>query len=83
MGINMKVMVQEDLFAHKLCAFLDRRSLTNRDIFDCWFFMERRTPININIVESRMKMPLSEYLQKCMTCWNRLAIKDYCRVRVN
>ncbi|MEN8250611.1 MAG: nucleotidyl transferase AbiEii/AbiGii toxin family protein [Bacteroidota bacterium] len=66
LGINVKVMVQEDLFAHKLCALLDRRSITNRDIFDCWFFMEKRTPINKNIVESRMKMPLAEYLQKCI-----------------
>ena len=28
--------------------------------------MEKRTPINKNIVESRMKMPLTEYLQKCI-----------------
>jgi len=66
LGINVKVMVQEDLFAHKLCALLDRSSITNRDIFDCWFFMEKRTPINKNIVESRMKMPLTEYLQQCI-----------------
>jgi predicted nucleotidyltransferase component of viral defense system len=66
LGINVKVMVQEDMFAHKLCALLDRSSITNRDIFDCWFFMEKRTPINKNIVESRMKMPLAEYLQHCI-----------------
>lgn len=66
LGINVKIMVQEDLFAHKLCALLDRSSMTNRDIFDCWFFMEKRTPINKNIVESRMGMPLSEYIQKCI-----------------
>jgi predicted nucleotidyltransferase component of viral defense system len=66
LGINVKVMVQEDMFAHKLCALLDRSSITNRDIFDCWFFMEKRTPINNNIVESRMKMPLAEYIQQCI-----------------
>ena len=66
LGINVKVMMQEDLFAHKLCALLDRSSVTNRDIFDCWFFMERRTPINKNIVEARMKMPLAEYIQQCI-----------------
>ena len=66
LGINVKVMVQEDLFAHKLCALLDRSSVTNRDIFDCWFFMEKRTPINKYIVEDRMKMPFTEYLQKCI-----------------
>lgn len=66
LGINAKVMVQEDMFAHKLCALIDRGSIANRDIFDCWFFMERRTPINKNIVESRMRMPLANYLQQCI-----------------
>ena len=66
LGINVKVMVQEDLFAHKLCTLLDRTSITNRDIFDCWFFMEKRTPINKYIVESRMKAPFAEYVQQCI-----------------
>jgi predicted nucleotidyltransferase component of viral defense system len=33
LGINMQVMVAPDMFAHKLCALLDRGQLTNRDIF--------------------------------------------------
>jgi len=66
MGINMLVMALPDMFAHKLCALLDRNELTNRDIFDCWFFMENRTPLNAAIVESRMKMPLADYLQQCI-----------------
>lgn len=66
LGINMKVMVQEDMFAHKLCALLDRNTITNRDIFDCWFFMQKQTPINKHIVESRMGISLEEYLQKCI-----------------
>jgi len=66
LGINVKVMVQEDMFAHKLCALLDRSAIANRDIFDCWFFMQRQTPINKGIVESRMGMLLTEYLQACI-----------------
>jgi predicted nucleotidyltransferase component of viral defense system len=66
LGINVKVMVLPDMFAHKLCALLDRSELTNRDIFDTFFFMQRRTPINKKIVESRMNMPLTEYIQKCI-----------------
>lgn len=66
MGINMLVMTKPDMFAHKLCALLDRTELTNRDIFDCWFFMENRTSVNQLLVETRMKMPLSDYLQKCI-----------------
>jgi len=66
LGISVRVMVRPDMFAHKLCALLDRRSLAGRDLFDCWFFMAHRTPLNKDIVESRMKMPLSVYLQKCI-----------------
>lgn len=66
LGINVKVMVQEDMFAHKLCALLDRNGMANRDLFDCWFFMQRQTPVNKQIVESRMEMSLSEYLQTCI-----------------
>lgn len=66
LGINMQVMVVPDMFAHKLCALLDRGELTNRDIFDSWFFMQKQTPINKEIVETRMEMPLADYMQKCI-----------------
>jgi predicted nucleotidyltransferase component of viral defense system len=66
LGINMKVLVQPDMFAHKLCDLLDRNILTNRDIFDCWFFMQKQTPVNKNTIESRMEMSYSDYLQKCI-----------------
>jgi predicted nucleotidyltransferase component of viral defense system len=66
LGINMRVMVAPDMFAHKLCALLDRRELTNRDIFDSWFFMQNHTPINQELVEARMEMPLADYIQKCI-----------------
>lgn len=66
LGIYMKVMVQQDMFAHKLCALLDRNTATNRDIFDNWFFMQKQTPINQSIIETRMKMPYNEYVQKCI-----------------
>ena len=66
LGINAKVMVQEDMFAHKLCALLDRNAIANRDIFDCWFFLQRQIPVNKAIVELRMNMSFNEYLQKCI-----------------
>lgn len=66
LGINMPVMVDHDMFAHKLCALLDRTAIINRDIFDCWFFMDRKTALNQAIVETRMEMPLADYLQKCI-----------------
>ena len=66
LGVNIQVMVASDMFAHKLCAMLDRTAITNRDIFDCWFFANKKTPLNKLIVETRMGMPLADYLQKCI-----------------
>lgn len=66
LGINMKVMVPADMFANKLCALLDRSTIANRDIFDCWFFMQKQTPVNKAIVENRMSIPLPDYLQQCI-----------------
>jgi predicted nucleotidyltransferase component of viral defense system len=66
LGINIKVMILPDMFAHKLCALLDRNAITNRDIFDCWFFMDKQSPVNKHIVETRMNIPYEDYLQKCI-----------------
>ena len=66
LGINMNVMVLPDMFAHKLCALLDRNSIAGRDIFDCWFFLKNQSPVNKEIVESRMNVSLAEYIQRCI-----------------
>jgi len=66
LGIKMKVMNQSDMFAHKLCAILDRNMLTNRDIFDCWFFMQNRISVNKKIVEIRTNTDLITYFNKCI-----------------
>ena len=66
LGISIKVMSLTDMFSHKLCALLDRNNVTNRDIFDCWFLMNRPTPVNQTIIEQRMGKPLSDYLQDCI-----------------
>jgi predicted nucleotidyltransferase component of viral defense system len=66
LGINMNVMIPADMFANKLCALLDRSTIANRDIFDCWFFMQKQTPVNKAIVETRMNKTLSDYLLQCI-----------------
>lgn len=66
LGIAMKVLVQPDMFAHKLCALLDRSEVTSRDIFDSWFFLQNRCPLNANIVEARMGVALTDYIQQCI-----------------
>lgn len=66
LGLQLRVMVKEDMFAHKLCALLDRTEITSRDVFDCWFFLKERTSINKSIVETRMEIPIDEYLNNCI-----------------
>lgn len=74
-GINVRLMVMPDMFAHKLCAMLDRSVIANRDIFDCWFFMTHKTPINATIIQKRMGMPLTDYLQKCIETLEKMSNK--------
>ncbi len=66
LGFNVKVMMEPDMFAHKLCALLDRSSTTNRDIFDAWFFLHRQIPVTKSIVENRMNVPLATHLENCI-----------------
>lgn len=75
MGVEMRVLTKPDMFAHKLCALLDRNEITGRDVFDCWFFLNSRTPINAAIVESRMGMPLQEHVQRCIDTLEQLSDK--------
>jgi len=66
LGISMLVMVQEDMFAHKLMAMLERVGKTSRDIYDVWYFLENNWPINKEIVERRSGVSFKEALQKCV-----------------
>lgn len=63
LGISMLVMVQEDMFAHKLMAMHERIGKTSRDIYDVWFFLENHWPINKEIVEQRSGKTYKEILQ--------------------
>lgn len=76
LGISMRVMTRPDMFAHKVCALLDRSSFTNRDLFDCWFFMQQQTAINKQIVEERMKKSLADYLQDCIVHLEKMSDKN-------
>ncbi|MCX6794449.1 MAG: nucleotidyl transferase AbiEii/AbiGii toxin family protein [Candidatus Falkowbacteria bacterium] len=63
-GIPMKVMVKEDMAAHKLCAMSERIGKTNRDIFDVYFFLKDNWPVNKQIVENRTGLTYKEFLRK-------------------
>ncbi|MDO5341968.1 MAG: nucleotidyl transferase AbiEii/AbiGii toxin family protein [Bacteroidia bacterium] len=62
-GTDIRVMTLPDMFAHKLCAFGER--LSPRDVFDVWFFLQKHTDINENIVRSRTGKSVVEYAAWC------------------
>ncbi|MCR4334158.1 MAG: nucleotidyl transferase AbiEii/AbiGii toxin family protein [Patescibacteria group bacterium] len=66
LGISMLVMVQEDMFAHKLMAMYERIGKTSRDIFDIHYFAKNNWPINRQIVEERSGMSFKDALVKCV-----------------
>jgi predicted nucleotidyltransferase component of viral defense system len=66
LGINVKTMNISDMFAHKLIALLGRTEVADRDIFDCWFFMNRKTPVNKAMIETITNKTYSDYMQDCI-----------------
>jgi predicted nucleotidyltransferase component of viral defense system len=72
LGISMQVMVIEDMFAHKLMAMYERLGKTSRDIYDVWFFLKSRYPINREIVENRAQMPFDQLIKQCISKLEKL-----------
>jgi predicted nucleotidyltransferase component of viral defense system len=66
LGISVKVMHMEDMFAHKLCALTDSKSVASRDVFDIYYFLKDNVQINQEIVKKRTNMELSEYIDCCI-----------------
>lgn len=60
-GYSMKVLKSEYMFAHKLCAVLDRKNLQNRDLYDIWWMFQREFVANDGIVKLRMGKSLQKY----------------------
>jgi len=67
LGVSMQVMVLEDMVAHKLVAMLERMNDTSRDIYDTWFFLNARYPMNRQIIEARSGLSFDKFLLRCIT----------------
>lgn len=76
LGVSMLVMKKEDMTANKLLAMYDRIGKTSRDIYDVWFFLERRFPVNKKIIEDRAGMSFQEFLQKCVDRLEKMSNRD-------
>lgn len=76
LGVSMWVMVPEDAFANKLMAMSERIDRTSRDIYDVWFFLSKRFPINKDLVERRKEMPFDQFLGKCIDLLENMKDKN-------
>ena len=72
LGVSMLVMVQADMFAHKLMAMSERIGKTSRDIYDVWFFLDHHFPINKEIVEKRATIPFNLVVNNCIAKLKKL-----------
>jgi len=66
LGISMLVMKPEDMLAGKLSALFTRRKLAMRDVFDTWYFLKNKWPVNQEIFQARTGLTLEEGLDKAI-----------------
>ncbi len=68
LGIPIRVMKQEDMFAEKLSALLTRTKFASRDLFDIWFILRQQWNINEEVVTSMtgysMKNAIAQAIEK-------------------
>lgn len=76
LGISVQVMVLEDMVAHKLMAMLERVGKTSRDVYDVWFFLKKRFPINKKIVEQRSGLTFKKALQKAVLVLEKMSNRN-------
>lgn len=67
LGENILIMTQEDLFTNKIFALLNRSSITNRDIFDVRYFLQKWVNLNKALLESQTQTSYQDYLQQVRT----------------
>ena len=66
LGIPSLIMKSEDMFANKLTALLDRKSLANRDIYDIWFMLKEEWNLNNELLEFTTNKKTVPYLKRCL-----------------
>jgi len=72
LGISVKIMKISDMFSHKLVALLGRKEIADRDIFDCWWFMNCQTPVKTAMIEELTQKTYSDYMQECIEVMENL-----------
>jgi len=63
---NVLILKENDLFAEKLVAFLHRKWIANRDLYDIYYFLDKWVLPTKEIIEEQSKMKYEEYLKKVL-----------------
>jgi len=66
LGIPMLVVKKQSILAGKLSAFLTRRKLASRDLFDLWFFLKKDWQIDKKVLKEKTDLPLKKALRKAI-----------------
>lgn len=66
LGIPMKVMNQEDMFACKLAAVSDRKKTAMRDFFDLHYFFSKHWDISAETLEKKTGEDIPAYINKAI-----------------
>src|SRR3989339_607962 len=67
LGVSIKVMKKEDIFANKLLALTTRKRPVNRDIFDTWFLLQKHWDVNWNLIEEISSFKKEEFVERSIT----------------
>lgn len=66
LGIPVAVMKPEDMLAGKLSALLTRKKLATRDVFDLWFFLQKKWTINESVLKEKTGLNLGPALKQAV-----------------
>lgn len=66
LGISLLAGKKDYLFASKLAALTDRRTLAMRDIYDVWFFAKNNWDINVEVLKARTGKTIKEHIVDCI-----------------
>jgi hypothetical protein len=65
-GLMIPTLAPDKMFAHKLCAIFDRKTLQNRDLYDAYFMFTRGFGIDDEIIRLRTGLATDKYLEKLL-----------------
>lgn len=66
LGVSIKVMKKEDIFANKLLALTTRKRPVNRDIYDTWFLLNKHWDVNWDLIERKSTFKKEDFVKKCI-----------------